>query len=286
MAAPPTQRPRVEQRVTRRRNSLELPKLGTGCDHSDPSDRGEPSWRGRAVRSIFATNGLAAQLGLDEGETGATGQDPSHHVRLHIDLFSAGPGMQPWKSMARGTERSISLSKRMIRVLAAAFSVAAAWTAVHRLPVTASHAAAPTRCQNIQVDIQPGQINAGAGHVGVQYRILNISQRTCQLYGYPGAVLVSRDFSTLPTHVSRGSAYLGGSPKPRLVVLAPGQSGYFFLEWVHIPSPDQTCPPARYLMITPPNDFLPVFAWAAHGGTITACGGNLVASPVEPKPLF
>lgn len=152
--------------------------------------------------------------------------------------------------------------------------------------VAASPAAAVTRCQNVQLAIQPGQSNAGVGHVGIQYRVINTSQRTCQLYGYPGVVLLDANFSTLPTHLRRSGGYLGGSPQPRLVVLAPGKAGYFFLEWVHIPATGQTCPQARYLMIIPPNDFLPDVTWAANGGSITPCGGNVVVSPLEPKPIF
>lgn len=171
-------------------------------------------------------------------------------------------------------------------VLVAVFIVFAAWGASRSSRATAAHVAAPSRCQNIQVNIQPGQDNSGAGHIGIQYRVLNISRQTCQMYGYPGAVLVDASFSTLPTHLRRSGGYLGGSPRPRLVVLAPGQSGYFFLEWVHFPAPGQTCPQARYLMITPPNDLLPVVTWAANGGNITPCGGNVVVSSVEPKPIF
>jgi hypothetical protein len=179
------------------------------------------------------------------------------------------------------------VSKRILSVLAAIVCLASAfWGATRSSPAAASQLAAPARCQNIQVDIQPGQTNGGAGHIGIQYRVLNISQQTCQMYGYPGAVLLAPSFSTLPTHLHRAGGYLGGSPKPRLVVLAPGQSGYFFLEWDHIPATGQTCPRARYLMITPPNDFLPDVVWAANGGSITPCGGEVFASPVEPKPIF
>ncbi len=161
-----------------------------------------------------------------------------------------------------------------------------AWGAVRPSSVAASAAAAASRCQNIQLAVSPGQSNSGAGHVGIQYRMRNISGRTCRLYGYPGAVLLDANFSTLPTHLRRSVGYLGGSPRARLVVLSPGMSAYFFLEWVHFPSPGQTCPPARYLMITPPNAFLPVVIWAARGGSITLCGGDMVVSPVESTPVF
>lgn len=153
-------------------------------------------------------------------------------------------------------------------------------------PAGAATAAVAARCQNVQLTVAAGQSNGGAGHIGIQYRMRNISRRTCSLYGYPGVVLLDSNFSTLPTHLRRSGGYLGGSPRPRLAVLAPGRQAYFFLEWVHFPAPGQTCPPARYLMITPPNDYLPVVTWAARGGSITPCGGNVVVSPVEPRRIF
>jgi hypothetical protein len=58
---------------------------------------------------------------------------------------------------------------------------------------------------------------------------------------------------------------------------------------VHLPTPGQKCPIAGYIMITAPNDRLPVVTYAGLGagqGGIDACGGNLTASPVSGKKFW
>jgi hypothetical protein len=142
-------------------------------------------------------------------------------------------------------------------------------------------------CQNFQLTVRPGQSNGATGHIAIMYRIHNILPGACTLFGYPGAVQLDRNFSSLPTHVGRGLAFLAGKHAPSTVTLQGSQDGYFVLEWDHFPSPGQTCPPASYLLITPPNDRLPVVTYAARGGgTIVACGGNFTVSPVSQHTLF
>lgn len=135
-------------------------------------------------------------------------------------------------------------------------------------------------CSNIQVSIRPYKSSAGAGHVGIMYQIHNLWNRPCGLFGYPGVKLLDAQFSTLPTQLTRGLGYLVGGRSPRLVHLGPHGSAYFLLEWDHIPTDAESCPVARYLMITPPNDYLPVVTYAASGSGITPCGGKIIASPV------
>lgn len=122
------------------------------------------------------------------------------------------------------------------------------------------------------------------GHVGTMYRVHNILPAACTLFGYPGAKLLDRNFNSLTTHVHRGLGYLAGKHAPVTVTLQGSHQGYFVLEWDHIPSPGETCPPAPYVMIIAPNDRLPVVTYAgSETGVIVACGGNLTASPVAPN---
>src|SRR5579875_3520121 len=130
-------------------------------------------------------------------------------------------------------------------------------------PNAAAHAASPARpaavarCTTAQLVIAPDYGNGGAGHLGIIFLIHNRLNRTCTLYGYPGAQLLNANYQPLTTHLRWGGGYLGGNPPRRLVYLAPSADAYFSLEWVHIPSPGQTCPKASFLRITPPNDFEP-----------------------------
>ena len=140
------------------------------------------------------------------------------------------------------------------------------------------------RCHTAQLSITPVSSSGGVGHIGLQFSIHNDSSQTCTLQGFPGALLLNAQQQPLPTTVQWGAGYLSGNRPVRLVTLAPGANAYMTLEWVHIPSPGQTCPAAPYVLITPPDaaDALQVTVGA---GVIDACGGQLTASPVEPTPF-
>ena len=147
--------------------------------------------------------------------------------------------------------------------------------------VQAAPAAAVGACQNFQLHITPLKDDAGMGHVGEMYRIHNVSSTPCTLAGYPGAVLLDRNFASLPTHVTRGLGYLVGKRPIVNVTLQGGHDGYFVAEWDHDPTPGQQCPTAPYIMITAPNDRLPVVTYGSGvGGGVDACGGKLTVTPV------
>jgi uncharacterized protein DUF4232 len=152
-------------------------------------------------------------------------------------------------------------------------------------PHNAARASAPARvvarCDTAQLTIAPDYGEGGAGHIGLIFLVHNRSGQTCTLYGYPGAQLLDAAYRPLPTHLRWGTGYLAGNPPRRLVTLKPGTDAYFSLEWVHIPSPGQACPTAPFVRITPPNAYTSTIVWAGQGG-IDACGGNLIAAPVEP----
>jgi Protein of unknown function (DUF4232) len=148
--------------------------------------------------------------------------------------------------------------------------------------------AAPSRCANYQLIMKPIAGNGAMGHISEMFRIHDFLPGSCTLFGYPGAVLLDRSFFSLPTHVTRGP-YPEGGPAPVLVTLSWRHDAYFVLSWGHFPTPGEKCPIASYLMITAPNDRLPVVSYAGNGdgqGGINACGGNVTVSPVSAKELF
>ncbi|HZS94799.1 MAG TPA: DUF4232 domain-containing protein [Chloroflexota bacterium] len=147
-------------------------------------------------------------------------------------------------------------------------------------------AAAAGRCANIQIHITPLRGSAGAGHVGVEYRMHNMWGSACTLQGYPGAELLGARFHTLPTHLHRGLGYLVGAQPVRLVTLPGHGNAYFILEWDQIRTQNQPCQIARYFMVIPPNDNMPVVTYAApNAGFIRACSGNVTVSPVSGHPI-
>jgi hypothetical protein len=147
----------------------------------------------------------------------------------------------------------------------------------------ASYSPAPT-CANIQLLIRPSIGSGAAGHYGEMYRIHNLWSRSCTLLGFPGVALLDSHFATLPTRVIR-STDLAGHHSVRLVRLPAHGNAYFVLEWATIPTGNEPCPSAPYVMITAPNDKLPVVTYSANGGSIRPCGGRLTTSPVEPTPF-
>ena len=134
------------------------------------------------------------------------------------------------------------------------------------------------RCHTSQVAINAVDGDAGVGHVGILFRVRNRSARFCGMYGYPGAQLLDARYRALPTSVARGPGYLSGNPRPQLVRLVAGASAYFVLEWVHVPSPGQTCPLASYMRVTPPDERTSIVV----ATRADACGGRLTATPIEP----
>ncbi len=155
-------------------------------------------------------------------------------------------------------------------------------------PVDASQPSrTPQRCQNIQLLIRSGQSQGAAGHIAVIYGIRNLWNQPCRLFGYPGIQLLDGNFHSLPTHVHRGPGNLLGAISPRLVPLGPYGRAYFALGYSDVPMHDGRCATARYLMIIPPNDFLPVVTYAAAAGQgILACGGNINLTPVTDVPRY
>lgn len=143
---------------------------------------------------------------------------------------------------------------------------------------------AAASCANFQLLIRPFRGSGAAGHYGEMYRIHNLSNASCSLSGFPGVVLLDAKFSTLPTHLTWSTTVAGNHPV-RVVNLASGGNAYFLLYWADIPTGSESCPAARYLMITPPNDKLPNVTYAMKGSGITPCGGRMTASPVAPTPF-
>ncbi|MDQ2742093.1 MAG: DUF4232 domain-containing protein [Chloroflexota bacterium] len=142
-------------------------------------------------------------------------------------------------------------------------------------------AASQPRCLNIQLNITPGRSNGAAGHIAILYRLHNMRATACTLTGYPGVRLLGRSFRDLPTHLHRGGLVLDGRRTPSTVSVASHGNAWFALEYRDVPAADGSCTMATYLMIFPPNDYLPVIAYAGQGGvSVRACAGELEVSPV------
>ena len=174
-----------------------------------------------------------------------------------------------------------------------------AWaTAAASLPATGvlsratlADAAPPSQathtCYNIQLTFRSAQSQGAAGHIAVIYRLHNMWSRPCTLFGYPGIRLLDRHFLSLPTHTHHSPGNLVGAIPSRLVRLGPNGNAYFALGYSDVQVNNQPCPDALYLMIFPPNDFLPVVTYAASQGQgLMVCSGNINVSPVTARPRY
>src|SRR5437764_906188 len=134
---------------------------------------------------------------------------------------------------------------------AVAVIAAAGVVAVGTVKTEARTVAAAGPCSNVGLVMRPIRSSGATGHIGEMFRIHNVLPRACTLHGYPGAVLLDKDFFSLPTHVTWGLAFLAGKHAPVTVRLDATHDGYFILEWDHIPSPGETCPTAKHAVLTP-----------------------------------
>jgi hypothetical protein len=154
----------------------------------------------------------------------------------------------------------------------------------HGVPVRAASSAGISRCSNVQLLIRPRAEQGAAGTVLVEYRIHDLQSASCSLQGFPGLELLDRNFHSLPTHVTRGDGVNIIARVPvRQVILDQQHDAYFLLEYHHIPTGSQSCPSAPYVMVTPPNDFLPDVTYSRID---YVCGGNLWVSAVMSTPAF
>lgn len=132
-------------------------------------------------------------------------------------------------------------------------SLVAALAATAVLALAGPAAAAPPRCTVPQLKGAITNVTAGAGSRFATLSLRNASRRTCKLFGYPGALLLSRSGRALPTRVVRDT-----SVRPATVVLAPGRRATSQWRWGAIagkgePADGNCEPTASRIEVTPPN---------------------------------
>ena len=141
-------------------------------------------------------------------------------------------------------------------------------------------------CQNTQLALGFQSSQGAVGTITSIYKLTNHSGAACNLYGYPGVLLLTKTFTSLPTMVRRGNGNNVGSIPKSTVQLAPHGSAYFALGYSDVPVGSKPCDtPARYLMVFAPNDVLPIVGYAApRGESVYSCTGAITVSPVTSTP--
>ncbi|MFC8100851.1 DUF4232 domain-containing protein [Streptomyces sp. NPDC057363] len=123
------------------------------------------------------------------------------------------------------------------------------------------------RCHTSELRAAVGRVDPGAGQRNFPVVLTNTSDRTCTLYGYPGAAFVDASGKQLGPDPERAPASL------ETLRLAPGKSAWAGLSFS---SPQisgaRTATPAA-LLVTPPDEHDPLkVAWTA--GEVPVGGGE------------
>ncbi|MDE3206468.1 MAG: DUF4232 domain-containing protein [Acidobacteriota bacterium] len=124
----------------------------------------------------------------------------------------------------------------------------------------------PVGCTAGQLSASIGMANHGAGSVTQSVTFTNHSQTACDLYGYPGMLMLDSAGRPLPTHVYRVALHPEGN-----VVLGPQQTASFDAHWAaQTGYANLICPTSSRVEITPPGAFQPLtvdWAISPYGGT-------------------
>lgn len=137
----------------------------------------------------------------------------------------------------------------------------------------------PPRCQTEQLSVRRVSGDAGVGNVAIIYAFTNNGSSPCNLYGYPGfVVLDSKDQPLQGVRVIRSQGtYFLTKQSPQKVTLAPAGQASFEIAYNHTRDVGQSCPTSVKVQITPPN--------AYHHFTlpekINACTGQVRVTPVQ-----
>ncbi|MFB6549498.1 DUF4232 domain-containing protein [Streptomyces sp. NPDC056405] len=123
------------------------------------------------------------------------------------------------------------------------------------------------RCHTSELRAAVGRVDPGAGQRNFPIVLTNTSDRTCTLYGYPGAAFVDASGKQLGPDPERAPS------SPETVTLTPGKSAWAGLSFS---SPQisgaRTATPAA-LLVTPPDERDPIeVEWTA--GEVPVGGGE------------
>lgn len=133
------------------------------------------------------------------------------------------------------------------------------------------------RCHTSELRAAVGRVDPGAGQRNFPIVLTNTSDRTCTLYGYPGAAFVDASGRQLGPDPERAPS------SPRAVTLAAGKSAWAGLSF---PSPQisgaRTATPAA-LLVTPPDEREPIkVEWKAGEVPVGGDESSVSVTALEP----
>ena len=142
-------------------------------------------------------------------------------------------------------------------------------------------AAGPAACGNADLQVTWGYGSQSEPQQYSAIDFVNVSGRTCTLYGYPGLAI-----KVDGTVINAARTLAGTEPSlksPQLVTLAPGGKAYAIAQW-ELATPGQACYPTgtgTFDAIAPNTTRTFVLSTAGHIGKQGICSG-LAINPVQP----
>ncbi|MBZ6088116.1 DUF4232 domain-containing protein [Streptomyces olivaceus] len=178
----------------------------------------QPVRRTALLAGGLAVLGLLSACGSENGTP-----PPSHSARASDAAPSAGTATDPGTAAAAGTPSDTAGS-------------------------ASASARTDGRCHTSELRAAVGRLDPGAGQRNFPLVLTNTSERTCTVYGYPGAAFVDASGKQLGPDPERAP----GSPET--LTLTPGASAWAGLSFS---SPEisgaRTATPAA-LLVTPPDE--------------------------------
>jgi len=145
---------------------------------------------------------------------------------------------------------------------------------------TTAAAAGPAACGNGDLQVKWGYGSQSEPQQYSAINFVNVSDRTCTLYGYPG---LSIEVDGTVINAARTLAGTEPSLKsPQLVTLAPGGKAYAIAQW-ELATPGRACYPTgtgTFDAIAPNTTHTFVLSTAGHIGNQGVCSG-LAINPVQ-----
>lgn len=90
-------------------------------------------------------------------------------------------------------------------------------------------------CSYNQLDVvtaSPSGAFVAAGNNGIPFYVVNISRSPCSLFGYPHISFSPQSFRGRTLHVSHGGGMIFVAVRPQIVVLKPGYTASFAIDFV------------------------------------------------------
>lgn len=138
-------------------------------------------------------------------------------------------------------------------------------------------AGVPCRTDQLQVTDQGG--NAAAGTTFMTLTFVNVTAKTCTLYGHPGvAALASQGMQAAQAQWTGFYGYGQPFTMPPHVSLAPLQVAMATVIGSDLENGPTDCPSFSALLVTPPNETQPIRVNTGY----RTCRGQFAVTPVEP----